>query len=593
MKSGGDTLPFAHREIKYERFAFELQFEPGETKSIFVLFRPGYSSCKLTAYKPKVLTESVHREQLFSGIFFGMLFLAIVYNFFIFASMRHAAFLDYVAYGLGLLGLMAVVDGYCAQFLLPGMPVVANRVMGGFVAWIGMSVARFILNYIGEEHLSLGLVRYLKFCFGLNAFAVVLAAVLPSVIGVPIALIVVTLVIPAVVWAAVVLRTTHHPDAWNFIWAWVWVAIGATVSIFMHLGFISLGVPPVLPMKIASALNLILLSLGLAAHFGRIQRENAIQSEVLVKQEKLVQIGEMMGELSHEIKNLNNASILGMAVEQDRVGEILSFFAHTDSRWPDLGPVLFEPRVAGGIASQRLERWQNIELEHQGTAGVFDELREFMAGLAADDSLLDTLMEKLSKFELAQMVLLNHIIALSRRLLMMNTTAGHANGLLGSVLNYSRESQDIQVCDLAMVVESCHRLLAKKLELRNIGYQFHCSGPVLAGACSSDLHQVVLNLLGNAYDALEESPHAEKSLTVSLGQAEDGMLTLQVENNGPAIPLRVAERIFERNFSTKGAKGSGIGLYVCRKLLRKNGGDIRVDSSALKTVFTLKLPVPE
>ena len=33
MKSGGDTLPFAHREIKYERFAFELHFEPGETKN--------------------------------------------------------------------------------------------------------------------------------------------------------------------------------------------------------------------------------------------------------------------------------------------------------------------------------------------------------------------------------------------------------------------------------------------------------------------------------------------------------------------------------------------------------------------------------
>ena len=177
------------------------------------------------------------------------------------------------------------------------------------------------------------------------------------------------------------------------------------------------------------------------------------------------------------------------------------------------------------------------------------------------------------------------------RLLMMNTTAGHANGLLGSVLDYSRESDDIQICDLAMVVESCHRLIAKKLEHRNIAYQFHCSGRVLAGACSSDLHQVVLNLLGNAHDALEESPHPEKSLTVSLGQAEEGRITLQVENNGPAIALSVAERIFERNFSTKGTKGSGIGLYVCRKLLRKNGGDIRVDSSALKTVFTLKLPV--
>ena len=45
------------------------------------------------------------------------------------------------------------------------------------------------------------------------------------------------------------------------------------------------------------------------------------------------------------------------------------------------------------------------------------------------------------------MVLLNHMMALSRRLLMMNTTAGHANGLLGSVLNYSRESESVQLCD--------------------------------------------------------------------------------------------------------------------------------------------------
>ena len=231
-----------------------------------------------------------------------------------------------------------------------------------------------------------------------------------------------------------------------------------------------------------------------------------------------------------------------------------------------------------------------MELTHKGTAGVFDELRDFMAGLAAEDELLDDLMEKLATFELAQMVLLNHIIALSRRLLMMNTTAGHANGLLGSVLNYSRESEDFKVCDLAMVVESCHRLLAKKLELRNIGYQFHCSGYVLAAASSSDLHQVVLNLLGNAYDALEESPHAEKSLNVFLEPAEDGLISLQVENNGPAIPTMTMERIFERNFSTKGSKGSGIGLFVCRKLLKKNGGDISVESSALKTVFSLNLP---
>ena len=48
-----------------------------------------------------------------------------------------------------------------------------------------MSVARFILNYIGAEHLSQGLVKYLKFCILLNGLIVVFAAFLPSTLGVP------------------------------------------------------------------------------------------------------------------------------------------------------------------------------------------------------------------------------------------------------------------------------------------------------------------------------------------------------------------------------------------------------------------------
>ncbi|MBT6179168.1 MAG: sensor histidine kinase [Deltaproteobacteria bacterium] len=590
MKTGGDTLPFNHREIKYERFAFELQFEPGETKAIYLLFKPGYSSCKLTAYKPAALTESVHREQLFAGIFFGMLLLAIIYNFFIFASMRHEAFLDYVAYGLGLLGVMAVVDGYCAQFLLPGWPVLANRLTGVFVAWIGMSIARFILNYIGPENLTTGLVGYLKFCTWLTGASVLLAMFSPSVVGVPIALLVVTLVIPAIVWAMVVLSRVHHPDAWNFIVAWVFVAIGAVISIAMHLGLMSLNVPPVLPIKIASAFNLVLLSLGLAAHFSRIQRENAIQSEVLVKQEKLVQIGEMMGELSHELKNLNNASLLGMAVEQDRVVEILSFYSEVDSRWPDLAPVLFENPVGRSLSQPRLDRWGNLVLEYPATAGVFDELKGFMAELSLEDEVLDELMNQVRVFDVAQMVLLNHVMALARRLLMMNSSAGHANNLLESVLDYSRESDGLKVCDLAMVVESCQRLVAKKLEFANIRMQFHCSGQALAGASASDMHQVVLNLLGNAHDALVESRQAEKNIVVFVESNDEGKISLAIENNGPAIPLATAERIFERHYSTKGAQGSGIGLFVCRKLLTSSGGDITVDSSTLKTVFRVVLP---
>ena len=103
----------------------------------------------------------------------------------------------------------------------------------------------------------------------------------------------------------------------------------------------------------------------------------------------------MMGELSHELKNLNNASILGMAVEQDRGGNPLVFLR--------IRPPL--DRFGTGIVRARSCQWRSestigplaeFELVHRETAGVFEEVRSFMSDLAIDDALLDELMENLS-----------------------------------------------------------------------------------------------------------------------------------------------------------------------------------------------------
>ena len=148
MRSGGDTLPFTHREIEYERFAFELQFEPGESKATMLVY-PGYSSCKLTAYKPAALTETIHREQLFAGVFFGMIFLAIVtISLFLRRCAMRPSWI--MAYGFSLLVAMSVIDGYCAQFLFPNHPTLVNRLMGVFAALGGVSLGRFVISYIGR-----------------------------------------------------------------------------------------------------------------------------------------------------------------------------------------------------------------------------------------------------------------------------------------------------------------------------------------------------------------------------------------------------------------------------------------------------------
>ena len=69
-------------------------------------------------------------------------------------------------------------------------------------------------------------------------------------------------------------------------------------------------------------------------------------------------------------------------------------------------------------------------------------------------------------------------------------------------------------------------------------------------------------------------------------------LRIQVHDNGTGIPAEKLSDIFRPFVSTKGARGTGLGLAVSRKIMRENGGDITVISEVGKgSLFTLRLPL--
>lgn len=91
------------------------------------------------------------------------------------------------------------------------------------------------------------------------------------------------------------------------------------------------------------------------------------------------------------------------------------------------------------------------------------------------------------------------------------------------------------------------------------------------------LHRAVLNVVINAIDAVEGS--AGGSVTVETGRLPDGDLVyVAVADNGPGIPAEKLATIFNIFESTKGARGTGLGLAVSRKILREHGGEITVES---------------
>lgn len=106
------------------------------------------------------------------------------------------------------------------------------------------------------------------------------------------------------------------------------------------------------------------------------------------------------------------------------------------------------------------------------------------------------------------------------------------------------------------------------------------------------IEQVVVNLVRNAIDSLKAREGA--MVWVTTGLNADGMAMLTVRDNGPGVSPEVAPRLFRPFVSTKGVKGMGVGLSICRTIVEAHGGKIWVEpDDGTGATFRVTLPTVE
>jgi signal transduction histidine kinase len=106
------------------------------------------------------------------------------------------------------------------------------------------------------------------------------------------------------------------------------------------------------------------------------------------------------------------------------------------------------------------------------------------------------------------------------------------------------------------------------------------------------LHRVFVNLMRNAVIAVagQEGRNAPGMITVG-AEARDGYLAVAVADDGPGIPERALERLFQPFAASGSANGTGLGLAIARELARAQGGDVElISTGASGTVFEVRLP---
>jgi signal transduction histidine kinase len=110
--------------------------------------------------------------------------------------------------------------------------------------------------------------------------------------------------------------------------------------------------------------------------------------------------------------------------------------------------------------------------------------------------------------------------------------------------------------------------------------------------CEGEVRQALVNLIGNAVDAMREGGNLRiHVLPVSINGVEHARLT--IADTGGGIRREIRKNLFKQFFTTKGSGGTGLGLWLTRDIVEKNGGRLRFRSrtdAPSGTVFTMYLP---
>lgn len=164
--------------------------------------------------------------------------------------------------------------------------------------------------------------------------------------------------------------------------------------------------------------------------------------------------------------------------------------------------------------------------------------------------------------------------------------------LVMDMLNYSKDRiPAVEACNLNEVVQEVIELMEGRAQDLGVKLEVSLGQDVpIISADTEGLHRALLNIVTNALDAVEGKEGGQ--VTVGTRLAEEGWVRIIVLDNGIGIPPEKVPDIFRPFVSTKGSKGTGLGLPVSRKILREHGGDIVVQSQVgVGSKFSLRLPV--
>ncbi len=241
--------------------------------------------------------------------------------------------------------------------------------------------------------------------------------------------------------------------------------------------------------------------------------------------------------------------------------------------------------IAGtAIVNSRLHE-ENVRAERlaaigQSMAGLAHDIKNIMSGIKGGSYMVDQGVEG------------NDQTMLTLGWDLVRSSQDRINQLVLNMLDWSKERKPrYETVDLLETLGNVRDLAEARGREKSVEATLDVGdGEKEIEAEGISVHRCVLNLTSNALDALPDDRPGKIEICTRSDEKE-GFIAIDVRDNGTGIPEDILPTLFLAFSSSKGSKGTGLGLAVSRKIAREHGGDITIKTAPdLGTTFTIHLP---
>ena len=321
------------------------------------------------------------------------------------------------------------------------------------------------------------------------------------------------------------------------------------------------------------------------------------------QQEKVHALGQLSAGIAHELNNpasainrisseLNKRLKLNYELTEQLLRHNIDA-AHVNSfkNLIEAKQLIPKPRLS---AIQSMER-ENEIIDWLDQAG-FEESQQVSetfleAGFAGRD--LEDIRNSVSKEAFTQVIYwIENLLSSQRIAKDLEEASSRISFLVSAIKSHVHmdRTEELQPTDIHTGIESTLTLLGHKLREKNISVKklFAENLPEVP-AHVGELNQVWTNIIDNAVYAVDKS--GEIIIETS---ADGNNVTTKITDNGPGIPAEILSRVFDPFFTTKKVgEGTGIGLDLVSRIVKRHNGEVKVDSAPGKTRFCISIPITQ